>query len=179
MNNNISVRELQEKDIQLIADYWLNSDSIFLESMGVDLSKIPNMEQFTQMLLGQLNLPIEQKRSFCIIWELDGKPIGHSNTNPTVFGEEAFMHLHIWEADTRMKGLGSEFVKLTLPYFFNKLKLKRLISEPYALNPAPNKTLQKSGFDFVKEYFTVPGSINFEQRVNRWELSVEKFNRLS
>jgi len=171
----LSVREIQETDIERITNYWLKSESSFLENMGVDLNKLPTKEQMTQMLLGQLTTPLDQKRSYCIIWELDNKPIGHSNTNPTTFGEEAFMHLHIWDAVSRKKGLGSELIKRTLPYFFNNLQLKRLYSEPYTLNPAPNRALEKAGFELEKEYTTIPGSLNFEQPVKRWVLTQEKF----
>jgi len=73
------------------------------------------------------------------------------------------MHLHLWNAASRKKGIGSQLVKMSLKYFFENLKLKRLFCEPYALNPAPNKTLEKTGFDFVKEYITIPGAFNFEQ----------------
>jgi RimJ/RimL family protein N-acetyltransferase len=64
---------------------------------------------------------------------------------------------------------------MTLPYFFQNFELKNLYCEPYALNPAPNKTLKKIGFQFVKQYVTIPGSLNFEQEVNRWELKFEDF----
>jgi ribosomal-protein-alanine N-acetyltransferase len=174
----LSVREMQPADIDAIVHYWLGSDPSFLISMGVDLNKLPSGAQLTQMLSGQLRTPIEQRRSYCIIWEIDGRPAGHCNTNPTVFGYEAYMHLHLWKAVSRKKGLGTALVKMTLPFFFENLKLRKLYCEPYALNPAPNKTLEKAGFDFVKEYVTIPGSLNFEQPVKRWELSCEKFGRL-
>lgn len=67
---------------------------------------------------------------------------------------------------------------MTLPYFFNKLQLKRLYCEPYALNPAPNKTLEKVGFTFVKEHLTIPGSLNFEQPAKLWELTYNDFIKL-
>jgi hypothetical protein len=35
--------------------------------------------------------------------------------------------------------------------------------------------LAKVGFTFVKKYVTVPGIINFEQEVNRWQMSREQF----
>ena len=69
-------------------------------------------------------------------------------------------------------------VKMTLPYFFENLKLKKMYSEPYALNPAPNRILKKVGFEFVKEYTTIPGSLNFEQPVKRWELTYENFKKI-
>jgi RimJ/RimL family protein N-acetyltransferase len=48
-------------------------------------------------------------------------------------------------------------VKKSVPYFFEKLKLKVLYCEPYANNPAPNKTLFKIGSNFEKKYRTIPG----------------------
>jgi len=88
------------------------------------------------------------------------------------------MHLHLWHSTQRQKGLGAELVKLTLPYYFNKLKLKKLYSEPYALNPAPNKTFEKLGFELMKEYITIPGYLNFQQPVKQWLLTRERFNEL-
>ena len=48
-----------------------------------------------------------------------------------------------------------------------------LICEPYAHNQAPNGILPELGFTKVKTYRTIPGAINFEQQVNRWELKRE------
>jgi len=173
--NKLSVRELQKEDIELIIHYWLNSDPDFLTGMGVDLSKIPVWEKWNKMLSEQLQQSYEEKKSYCLIWLADGKAIGHSNVNKIIFGEEAYMHLHIWKAETRKKGWGVTLVKMCLPFFFKNLKLKKICCEPYTFNPAPNKVLKKVGFDFVKHYITTPGWINFEQPVNLWELSFEKY----
>jgi len=78
-----------------------------------------------------------------------------------------------------MKGLGTAFIKMTIPWFFEKYKLKKLYSEPYALNPAPNKTLAKSGFEFINQYTTIPGWLNFEQPVKLWMMSYEKFLQIT
>jgi len=85
------------------------------------------------------------------------------------------MHLHLWDTAVRGKGLGQEFVKLTLPYFFKNLKIKELYSEPYALNDGANRTLENAGFDLEKEYITTPGEICSEQNVKRWVLSKKRF----
>lgn len=169
-NNNLSVRPLQASDIDDIADYWLHSDPDFLRGMGVDLDKLPSRSFWTDMLLEQLGQTLEEKKSYCFIWQLAGKAVGHSNVNKIVFGSEAYMHLHLWPTDIRQKGLGTAFVKMTLPYFFEHLQLQKIYCEPYSLNPAPNKTLEKAGFRFVKTYTTTPGWINFEQAVNLWEI---------
>ncbi|MEJ8755899.1 GNAT family protein [Pontibacter sp. H259] len=179
MPNTLSVRELQEQDISLIADYWLKSEPEHLVGMGVDLEKLPTREQVTQMLQSQIAAPLNSKQSYCLIWEVDGQVVGHCNVNKIVFGQEAYMHLHLWNGVNRKRGLGSELVKLSLPYFFEMLQLEMLYCEPYALNPAPNKTLEKVGFTFEKEYTTVPGAINFEQPVYRWAMSYEKYKSLA
>ena len=169
----LSVRELHTSDILLIADYWINSPDEHLVGMGVDLKKVPPREAFIEMLENQLSLPIEKRNAYAIIWEFNGIPIGHCNTNPTEYGEQANMHLHIWSDENRRNKIGSELLKMTIPLFFKNLSLKRLYCEPYALNPAPNKTLEKLGFTFVKEYTTIPGGINFEQPVKQWVLKSE------
>lgn len=170
---------MQFSDIESLTQYWLGSDAAHLLAMGVDLAKVPARDELEAMLCQQIELPLEAKRSYGLIWELDGQPVGHTNTNPSYFGDHAFMHLHLWQGVHRKKGLGTEFVKLSLPHFFNNLQLEVLYCQPYALNPAPNSTLEKVGFIFLKEYITVPGSINFEQSVKLWKMSRERFDSLA
>lgn len=174
----LSIRELQHSDIPLFLNYWFGSDESFLKGMGLDVSKLPSREKFASMLETLLATPVEQRMSYCIVWLQDGKPVGHCNTNPTSFGEEAKMHLHLWHSAERRKGLGTELVRMTLPRFFNDLQLKTLWCEPYALNPAPNKTLEKAGFEFIKEHITIPGAFNFEQPVKQWRMTREQFNSI-
>lgn len=166
----LSVREANSSDIKLITDYWYNSSREHLEGMGVEVSKMNSRESLEENLTSQLAMPINQRNSYCIIWEVNGKPVGHCNCNPINFGSEAKMHLHLWHNDFRKRGIGLGLLKLTLPLFFNHLKLERLICEPYALNPAPNRTVEKAGFKLEREYTTVPGGFNFEQPVKRWVL---------
>jgi RimJ/RimL family protein N-acetyltransferase len=176
MNKNlVSVREIQKNDIEPISKYWLNADPAFLTSIGVDLNKMPSKKEWTKMLTEQLAQAYPEKKSYCMIWLVDNKAIGHCNVNKIKFGEEAYMHLHVWNNEFRKKGMGTELVKLSLSYFFKNLELKKIYSEPYALNPAPNKTLEKVGFKFIKEFITIPGWLNFEQPVNLWELTYEQY----
>ena len=171
----LSVREIITEDIPHLIEYWVHSDPAHMEMMGVDLEKLPSAAHVKDMLLTQTSLPYPEKPSYAIIWLADDQPIGHCNINNISFGEEANMHLHIWNKTGRRKGLGSQLLPLTFAYFFKHFQLKKLICEPYALNPAPNRTLEKMGFRFVKEYITIPGPINFEQPVKRWELTYEAF----
>jgi RimJ/RimL family protein N-acetyltransferase len=174
----LSVREMQISDIPFFIQYWCNADDAYLQSMGVDVTKMPAPEKLSGMLMEQLNTPVEHKTSYCIVWESNGRAIGHSNTNPTTYGQEAKMHLHLWSSAERKKSMGTELLKMTLPYYFENLKLKTLWCEPYALNVAPNKTLEKAGFSFVKEYITIPSLFCFEQPVKLWRMSYEDYKRV-
>ena len=169
--DQLHVREIEKRDVDLITDYWLTSDHDFLKSLGVDVAKLPSREGLQNMLNTQINTPLSEKSSYALIWEIDGKQVGHSNVNIIEFANEAKMHLHLWYPNYRNQGMGSQLVKMSIPFYFDKLKLQNLWCEPYALNPAPNKTLEKIGFIFVKKHRTIPGSINFEQEVNTWKMT--------
>lgn len=177
-STSLNVREIETKDILLIADYWLNADADFLIGMGVDLKKVPSRDSLIKMLSKQVNNQLEKKMSYALIWEFNNQQIGHTNINNIVFGDHATMHLHLWNNANRQKGIGTKLVKKSLPFYFENFQLKTLFCEPYALNPAPNKTLRKVGFEFDKKYTTIPGSLNFEQEVNRWKLSKLKYKKL-
>jgi len=174
----LSVREIQEQDIPHIIHYWTSASDDHLIGMGVDVTKMPAPEAWTDILSAQLSQSYDQKQSYCTIWQVDGKAVGHCNVTNIVFGEHAYMHLHLWQSPDRRMGHGRELVRLSLPYFFRNMKLQRLFSAPYALNPAPNRTLEQAGFRFVKEYTGIPGSFSFEQQAKLWEMSREVFEEL-
>ena len=166
----ITVREFIAADIEKIVGYFIDADSDFLKGMGAEKNKLPKREKWIQNLQSELLKPYKKKEYYYIVWLLDGKPVGHSNVNHILFGESATMHLHLWETKIRKRGLGLKFLKLTIPFFFEKLELKKLICEPFSENIAPNKTLKKLGFNLIRTYKTKPGPINFFQTVNRYEL---------
>jgi RimJ/RimL family protein N-acetyltransferase len=175
---SFSVRELAEGDVDLIANYWSQADPGYLMGMGVDLSKLRSREDFLKTLTDQLKLPLQLRESYCTIWQDDKQAIGHCNVNQLVFGRQAYMHLHLWRLECRYRGLGVPLVRQSLKLFFGRLELQDLYCEPYALNPAPNAVLAKVGFNLTKQYVTVPGTINFEQMVNRWHMSRGQFTQV-
>ena len=85
------------------------------------------------------------------------------------------MHLHMWEQVDRQAGAGTFFVTLSIAKYFEVFNLKRIICEPNADNPAPNRVLEKVGFTFVKNHDKNPGFINYFQTLSRWELKLEDF----
>ena len=167
------IREVDSSDFDLIINYFLDADHNFLRSMGVEPKKLPTVDIWRKHLLDDLERDNTNKRFYYLIWDIDELPVGHSNINKIVFGQEAFMHLHVWNKEHRRKGNGTYFVSKSISVYFEKFELQNLYCEPYAFNPAPNKTLARIGFELVKQYETKPGLINFQQPVNRWILTRE------
>lgn len=171
---SLHVREMIADDVEHFVRYWLEASPGYLQGMGVDVSKRPAAAQIEDLVYSQIGLPMRRKSAYFLTWLLDEQPVGCSHANQIRFGVHAHMHLHLWRSDSRQRGLGTAFVKQSLPFYFENLELDVLFCEPYSQNPAPNRTLEKAGFEFVKAYTTIPGASNFEQVVNQWRLTAEK-----
>jgi RimJ/RimL family protein N-acetyltransferase len=166
------IRELEvrpfstREEYEGMVDYFLGGGDDFLIGMGVERALLPTREGWLRDLLADHERPDEQKDRLYVAWYYLGGQIGHSSVNRIRVGDDAFFHLHMWRSDLRKSGLGLQLCRESIRMYFDRLWLQRLWCEPYAENPAPNRTLPKLGFRFVKRYRTVPGSINFEQDVN-------------
>ncbi|MDX1417557.1 MAG: GNAT family protein [Candidatus Promineifilaceae bacterium] len=173
--NNRRVRDIQVHEFDLVIDYFLNSDEDHLRGMGVEPARLPDRDQWRQALLADCGRPLEKRQNYYVIWELNGKPVGHSNINEIFFGLHASMHLHLWQPETRHSGNGTFFLRQSITRYFETFQLQNLFCEPYAHNPAPNRTLAKVGFELIKTYETQPGWICFHQEVNRWRMTRKKW----
>src|SRR5947209_3868579 len=159
---------LSETDI--IIDYFHSASPELLNILGVDPSRLPERAQWKARFEHLFSLPIEERNFFAILWEIDGRPAGWSSADRIVFGEEAYMHLHVLDPARRGQGNGTFFVRESANIYFDILRISRHFCEPHALNVAPNRTLQAAGFKYVKTHETVPGPLNFHQPVTRWVL---------
>jgi RimJ/RimL family protein N-acetyltransferase len=169
--DEIGVRPFSSREeYELMLDYFLKADDAFLRGMGVDRLRLPERDKWLDALLADHQKPDNERDRFYLIWTFRGQRVGHSSINKIVLGTEAFIHLHLWDSQLRRAGLGTEFLRRSANFYFQRFNLKKLVCEPSADNPAPNRVLEKLGFTFVRRYRTIPGVIAFEQDVNRYEL---------
>ena len=150
--------------------YFTESTDEFLRGMGIDPTKVPSHESWLEEVWEDHHRPGLEKDRFYLARIYDGELVGHSSMNKIQWEQEGSIHLHLWKPELRRNGVGSEFFRRSVEFYFRELRLKSIYCEPYAENPAPNKVLSKLGFTFVKTYKTIPGKTCFEQYVNRWEL---------
>lgn len=167
----MEIRPFRTKDeYGLMVDYFTQSTDDFLRGMGIDPAKVPIREDWLDEVWLDHQKPGPEKDRIYLAWLYYGELVGHSSINKIQWGEEASIHLHLWKPRLRRNGIGAEFFRRSVDYFFREPGVKKLYCEPYAENPAPNKVLSKLGFTLVQTYKTIPGTNCFEQNVNRWEL---------
>jgi RimJ/RimL family protein N-acetyltransferase len=164
-------------DYERMIEYFHSANEALLAVMGVDRRRLPAREAWLERLLPDLERPASHKQTYYLSWRANDVPVGHSNVNQISFGQQAFVHMHLWRASQRRGGMGQKFFDRSLRLFISALSLERVICEPHAQNTAPNRVLQRAGFRLVRCYRTTPGLINSEQDVNRWELDVGSAHR--
>jgi len=164
----LTVREMLGSEVDLIIDYFQSSTPEHLEILGVDPTRLPPVESWRDRLRRECALPTDQKTMMLVIWLMDNLAVGFSTSDKIRYGEQAYMHLHVTDPERRQQGIGVECVRRSIGIYFEQLKLKRLFCEPNAFNVAPNRTLQKVGFKYLKTHMTVPGPLNFHQAVTSW-----------
>jgi RimJ/RimL family protein N-acetyltransferase len=174
----LQVRPFESQaDYEQMIEYFHSADDELLALMGVDPRRLPTREAWLARLLPELVRPVAQKQSYYLSWRVNDVPVGHSNANQIDYGQQAFVHLHLWDAAQRRSGMGQKFFDCSLRRFISELRLERVVCEPHAGNPAPNRVLRRAGFHLARRYRTTPGLINLEQEVNRWELEVGDAHR--
>lgn len=169
---------MTEIDIISIVNYFHDASEEYLLGMGAIKARLPSKESWIASIKADWQKENTDKALYYLIWELDGKAIGHSNLNNINYGNEAFMHLHIWDKEVRKKRLGAKFIRKSLSYYFKHFELKTLVVEPFAKNPAPTNTIIASGFTFERERETIPSIVCDMQIVKRYTLSREAWNKM-
>lgn len=165
------VRPLELDELHLVIDYFHSASRELLVIMGVEPARLWPKDVWLEALQADFAKPLREREYFYLGWEFDGTLIGHSNINHITFGSHANIHLHIWDDSHRERGMGPWFFKQSVNYFLREFQLQKLLCEPCADNPAPNRTLQRLGLSPVKTYRTTPGPINVkDQLVTLYEI---------
>jgi RimJ/RimL family protein N-acetyltransferase len=164
-------RELRAEDIPLITGYWDSITPSDIQRMYIDVSKLPSKEEQAERLKTLLDTPPAERSADPLIWEVDEKAVGMTNLNNIVRGEEANIHLHVFDPQSRGKGIGRRLFIISVHKYLQRHQLKKVICEPAATNPDPNRLMQTLGIPVVRKYLNkTPSVICFEHEVNRYEI---------
>ena len=166
----LSVRPIRPNDFEDFINYWLNLSPAERDLLGVDPTRVPTADRMRSDLEAMVGTPEGQARSFVLAWCVDGKSIGHSSLKEILSGESGTMHLHIWRADLRGRGLGPRLFCLSVLDFYQRFKLKRIICEPKADNPAPNRVLVQVGFPLIGTRVGASSELSTVSKLNCYDI---------
>ncbi len=173
-----TVRPMDLTEVKLIIDYFHDASNEHLARLGVDPKRLPDRASWETHYARDYAKPVESRKSFLVVWEAEEGPFGFSTVDKIVYGQEAYMHLHIIKPELRRSGYGAQCVRQSARLYFETFRLQRLFCEPNAFNVAPNRTLQRAGFQYVMTHETIPGPLNHRQAVTRWMLEKDAAARL-
>jgi RimJ/RimL family protein N-acetyltransferase len=145
---DLSVRPLAAEDFDGFINYWLGLSQAEIERLGIAIDRLPSAAQMRSDLEAMLAADAGV-RSLVLAWCINGEAIGHSSLKDIVPSESGSIHLHMWRADLRGKGHGRYLFCLAAVDFYERFKLKRIVCEPKADNPSPNRLLQRIGFPLI------------------------------
>jgi RimJ/RimL family protein N-acetyltransferase len=166
----LTVRPLATEDLDGYVAYFTRPSKADAERMGLAIDRVPSATRLRSDLEAMIAAPLGRFRSFVLAWCVDGKAIGHSSLKEIVPGEFGSIHLHMWRADLRGKGYGSRLFCLSALDFYERFSLKRMVCEPKADNPMPNRMLKKIGFPLVLTHVAASSELSVVCELNRYEI---------
>ena len=161
--DTVSVRDFEVQDIAHVLKYWFHSPLGFVESMGVDLTKLPKESDMKEHLTKRLHLnstlKVSKLNALAILYK--GQPIGFHTLVPIVEGEFGVFHAHIWQTDMRQKGVGFYSYPKACKVFIERFNLQKILFKTPIQNIGAVKVKEKLGircigeevigFDIIKE----------------------------
>jgi len=169
----LTVRSLVAGDFSEFINYWLGLSEVEIARMGVEIDRMPSATQMRSDLEKMLAATNSAVRTFVLAWCINGEAIGHSSLKEIVPGDSGSIHLHMWRGDLRGKGYGSQLFCLSAVDFYKRFKLKRMICEPKADNPSPNRLLQRIGFPLISTRFGTSSELSVTCKLNRYDIGRE------
>src|SRR5438093_198641 len=169
----LCVRPLAAEDFDRFINYWLGLSQLELERLGVAIERLPSAARMRSDLEAMLAAPDDAVRSFVLVWCINGEAIGHSSLKDIVPADFGSIHLHMWRADLRGKGHGPYLFCLAAVEFYKRFKLKRIVCEPKADNPPPNRLLQRIGFPLISTRIGRSSELSTICKLNRYDIERE------
>ena len=167
---DLSVRPLAADDFDGFINYWLGLSQADIERLGVAIDRVPSAARMRSDLEAMFIAPDDGVRSFVLAWCINGEVIGHSSLKDIVSGDSGSIHLHMWRADLRGKGHGPHLFCLAAVDFYKRFKLRRIICEPKADNPPPNRLLQRIGFPLISTRTGRSSELSTICKLNRYDI---------
>jgi len=150
--NTVLFRSLMPEDVEKIVGYWLGSPPSFIESMGIDPTKLPDAAKMRSSLLLKAATNLEKGDQFAtqLIILYHGQAVGLHGLSHIEEGCGVF-HAHIWDSKHRGQGLGTYTYPRACRIFLDRFQLQKIRFESPCMNPAIHAIKSKLNLSPISE----------------------------
>ncbi len=164
------VRPLEEKDIPLVIDYFLNSTKVELTEAGLDELLIPSEETLLEELHQCMNTENAAKEQFNMIFEMNRKTYGHARLDQIAETTAHFFFFN-WEPSFRRQDTidpwmeqAIELIRTTYP------TIRTIYTELSKEDNYRAEILQRAGFEEIGQETFQRDKMSIETTYTRWRL---------
>ncbi|MFH1728752.1 MAG: hypothetical protein ABIA04_10085 [Pseudomonadota bacterium] len=177
---NIEIRDFNKEDVQYVLDYWYRSEAGYVESLGVDSSKM-RLEKETKKVLQDIcekgDNTTDSKSTYLTIQYKD-KPIGVHLIHISKEDDSAIFHAHIWKKEFRRKGICTYTYPIAFKIFFYRFKLKKIIFKTPIQNIGAIRVKEKLCIRCIGEEIISYEFIKEGTKAKVFELSKKELDKL-
>jgi RimJ/RimL family protein N-acetyltransferase len=166
----VLAREAREEDMDALVAYWHGSEPSYLESLGVDLSKLGTPEETYERLAAGLEGG-EERRALIVVAERDGELVAYSNLR-LLDAETACGHLHTLVSDPLVRKAVYGLFPQVIAAAAEELGISRLRFETSVSNRGINRYLQSFGLEPQTKYLEQPDGMARPGEFNVYEISL-------
>jgi hypothetical protein len=136
------LRNLAPEDVDAIVRYWHTSADEYLDYLGIDRTRLGNVEDTRQRFLNAVptGQPSQRNLAWAII--VKGHFAGYTLLNRYA-PEVNYSHWHITEPQFRSQGLSSTLYPHRIKTYFDAVSMERLIHQTRTRNVGVNRMLDK------------------------------------
>jgi len=167
-DKTIVIRDMAQQDVETIVRYWHDGDPTFLNSLGLDASKLVSRATTRERLLASVQGSLRSNRSYFVV--ADGTEL-LAYTNLNFRSEsEACAHFHVLRRTARVKATMFVLFPAVITMFFNRFPLERIEMQTLPENSNIGRLLRRFGLSPRRTFLDNPDSLGRPGELNIWEL---------
>jgi hypothetical protein len=165
----VTIRDLEESDVEMLVSYWHDGDPAYLSSLGVDLKKLGSRDQTRGRFLASIPGPHENPERATFVVDAAGKPVVYTNLNFKSM-DEVYVHFHTLERQPFVKALVYFLFPEMLQIFFRRFPITRLIMQTSTGNRNINRFLGRFGLTPSRVHLSTPDGMARPGEFNVYEI---------
>jgi RimJ/RimL family protein N-acetyltransferase len=136
------LRDLEERDVEPITNYWFESGDAHLDFLGIDRRLLGSRDDTNERFRCAIPTGDSNQMKLAFAIALDGEFIGYTLLN-RFDADTNYSHWHITDARRRAGGISSALYPSRTKTYFDAVPIERLIHQTRTRNLAVNRMLDK------------------------------------